>query len=365
MIPYSSHYWFVFMAMCSFTCALIMSLRNRSQMLRGNKFPVLGLILAVLCCWYVGVRPINKEGDSYLYSTVYNLTLHHKLTVETAMGNETEGFWAFVELSCLQARLSASQWFQIISAFYFVGFSIAIWKWMRRNFTSAFIFMISSMSFWAYATNGLRSGMAASLGTCALAFLTNAKSRKDLLSIGIAIALFFCSSLTHSSMWLFFAIAIMVWLKPTKKVTFYFWSVCLLLSPFISNLMLEQASTIFSDARLDYYSESDMSVFSRTGWRWDFILYSAIPVIWSWYIINVRKLSDKTYLIISNVYVLCNSTWLLVNSVPYSNRFAYIGWCIYPFVLCYPLFKMNISKYQGAIGASMMVFFTILTLLLT
>ena len=362
MIPYSSHNWFFFMTICAFVCAFIMCLRSRKQMLRGNKYPILGIILLILSWWYTGVRPINKEGDSALYSTIYNLVLRHEWT--DIKGFESEGFWATVEYACLNARMSASQWFQVIAGFYFFGFGVAIWKWMRRNFTSAFIFTISAMSFWAYATNGLRSGMAAALGTAGLAFFTNAKNPKDILSIAIAVTLMFLSSITHNSMWLFFAASLAAWLLPSKKMPYYVWGVCLLLSPLSGSLIMELGEELISDMRLAYYQDADMTIFSRNGWRWDFILYSTIPVVWSWYIINKRKLADKRYIIITEVYVLCNAAWLLVNSVPFSNRFAYISWCIYPFVMCYPLFKMRISKYQGLIGGAMLAFFTIFTLLL-
>ena len=95
--------------------------------------------------------------------------------------------------------------------------------------------------------------------------------------------------------------------------------------------------------------ENTMKQFSQTGFRWDFLLYSSMPIIMGWYIIFKRRIKvDFNYILLLGVYIYSNAFWVMVIRASFSNRFAYLSWFIYPLVLAYPLLKFPIwKKKQG------------------
>lgn len=90
-----------------------------------------------------------------------------------------------------------------------------------------------------------------------------------------------------------------------------------------------------------------MQHFANTGFRLDFLLYSAVPVIMVWYLTIKRNFNDFTYNIIANTYILANSFWIIVIRAAYTNRFAYLSWFLYPIVIVYPLVRMKVWENQN------------------
>ena len=78
--------------------------------------------------------------------------------------------------------------------------------------------------------------------------------------------------------------------------------------------------------------------------RWDFLLYSSMPVILGWYVLFIRKVYNNTYLILLGTYMYANAFWILVIRDLFSNRYAYLSWFIYPIVLAYPLFNWPVFE---------------------
>ena len=102
----------------------------------------------------------------------------------------------------------------------------------------------------------------------------------------------------------------------------------------------------FDDRMSQYTSITDMSEFSKAGFRWDFLLYSAAAVVMAWCVCIKKDLQDNWYNAICTVYCLCNAFWLLVIRSAFSNRFAYLSWFLYPIVIAYPLVNMPIREDQ-------------------
>jgi len=86
--------------------------------------------------------------------------------------------------------------------------------------------------------------------------------------------------------------------------------------------------------------------FSSTGFRWDFLLYSAIPVYLGYHYIVKRGYKNKMYIQLFNTYLVANAFWILVIRASFSNRFAYLSWFLLPIVLIYPLLLKNFWPHQ-------------------
>jgi hypothetical protein len=76
-------------------------------------------------------------------------------------------------------------------------------------------------------------------------------------------------------------------------------------------------------------AEVSKEFFSKTGFRWDFLLYSALPIFIGWIATYKKSINDKTYSFILHTYIFSNAFWVLINTAAYSNRFAYLSWFLY------------------------------------
>jgi hypothetical protein len=109
------------------------------------------------------------------------------------------------------------------------------------------------------------------------------------------------------------------------------------------------ASFDLGDERLyDYLTtQADANVFSYTGFRWDFLVYSAIPIALGAYFIYIKRYKNEFYIHLFNTYLIANSFWILVIRANFSNRFASLSWFIIPFILLPPLLDVRIWKNQN------------------
>ena len=108
-------------------------------------------------------------------------------------------------------------------------------------------------------------------------------------------------------------------------------------------------------------AEVSKEEFSQTGFRWDFLLYSALPIFIGRFAIIKQQAIDKTYTFILHTYIFSNAFWVLINTASYSNRFAYLSWFLYPIVLIYPFCKIRFVQNQSVILAVLLIGLTAFT----
>jgi glucan phosphoethanolaminetransferase (alkaline phosphatase superfamily) len=137
--------------------------------------------------------------------------------------------------------------------------------------------------------------------------------------------------------------------KNSFKLTVAFWILSIFLSLFVGDSLETFFANLGFDDRLNNYitSEDDNEMFSSVDFRWDFLLYGMMPIILGWHVVVKKRVSDKTYLMLLNTYVLCNSFWIMLIRASFSARFAYLSWFIYPMLLAYPLLKLPVWRKQG------------------
>lgn len=320
---------------------------NNNKLLRGTGNNFIPIIFVFLTTLYIGTRPITCYADTYLYTQMFNL-------VQSGEWSELpvqEPFFDFIEYICIDFT-TASGWLLAIATFYVLGMSIATYRWLPKHFFIAVIFMFTAFSFWGYATNGIRNGMATSIALLGLSHFFRGK-----ISLIIGYCILLVAVLTHTSVLLIIvAASVALFLKKTNQ-NLTIWLITII----IGLLFQEQFKSIFSglidDERLAHYlnQEVDKNLFSSTGFRWDFIIYSAMPILLGWYTIIRKGITDKTYQFLLHTYIFANAFWILINTAAYSNRFAYLSWFLYPILLAYPLCKFNIFKQQGLVSGLILV----------
>jgi hypothetical protein len=131
------------------------------------------------------------------------------------------------------------------------------------------------------------------------------------------------------------------------KTYLVFWLLCIPLSLAAGGFWESFfASLGFQDERLSYLTDGNINddEFAYTGFRWDFLLYSATGVFAGWYYIVKRDFSDPIYFKLFNIYLFANGFWILVIRANFSNRFAYLSWFMLALVIVYPLLKKEILE---------------------
>lgn len=76
--------------------------------------------------------------------------------------------------------------------------------------------------------------------------------------------------------------------------------------------------------------------YGNYGFRIDFILYSALAIIYSGWIILKQKYDDVFYMRLSCTYIIVNCLWLVMIRVTYADRFALLSWSLISLIILYP-----------------------------
>ena len=302
----------------------------------GWLFPFLSCL--VFAIW-LGLRPISGAafGDTANYAYEYGM----KGIYEVQMNWHSEWIWQWLMITCKAAGLSVNTFFLIVELFYVLTSFFAARRFSPSDPMLAMLFVAGSLMFFTFGVNGIRNGMACHIVLLAISFLLDDKY----VTGGLLCLLAF--GIHRSTALPIIAALIAIFVIRDYRYALGFW----ILSIFVSLIAGGAVSNFFANLGFDdrmtqYTSIKDMSLFSRKGFRWDFLLYSAMPVAMGWFICVKRKIQDNWYNAICMVYCLCNAFWIMVIRSAYSNRFAYLSWFIYPIVIAYPLINLPVWEDQ-------------------
>lgn len=350
---FSTAHWQLIIYSLATLYTLFLFNKKNNTFLEGSRSWFYGGVLSIFAWLYIGTRPLWCYWDTHLYTTIYNLVYSHRWHDFPTEGSEW--FWSWICRACVKFT-NASGWLTVVALGYIGGMCWAAWRWFRNHFTLAVFFLFTAFSFWGYATNGIRNGLATSLMLLALAYITP-ECRKRWIKLIPAIGLMILSTGTHNTMYLLVATSMIAFLFPSRKNAFIIWGICLLLSPFSTGIITGLVGGFIDDNRFEHYRNLKIkaNMFSHTGWRWDFIIYSSMPIILGWYAIIKKKCYDWTYVFLLNIYIYSNAFWLLINEVAFSNRFAYLSWFMYPVVLLMPLVKFRLWSRQAVVTGGILL----------
>lgn len=249
--------------------------------------------------------------------------------------------------------LPLGAYFGVIALWYVVAYWIAC-RIMTRGQAQAtlFVMIISSAFFVAYGVNTLRAGMAVSTAILTMAVYSRSRLWAAVFAL-IAINIHFSVALTICAFGLAFVVK-------NYKFCLVVWCVCLLLSFMVGSSMQEFFADMVSDERAQYL-ETMMSkhgqfnsagvALLKKGFRWDFVAYSLLPICVGWYYICRRGFRDGMYMHYYRTYIIANSAWLLVIGAFFTDRFAYLSWCLTPILLILPLCRARIFTHQNYVIA--------------
>lgn len=338
---------------------------------RGSAIPA--FTLSAILILFVGLRPVSYLfGDTVNYAHGYNMYGYADFHVDT----HEEWLWATIKGLCQMAHFTVNEWFLVIEigyiGFAFLGLRRLLWEspWM------ALMFFLSAFSTWSFGVNGLRNGLACSMLIYAFSMLSENESSQNALVKGLswggrfgwAAFIAFLAMGIHRSTSLPIAgalVAIFLIKKPINAV--YIWAISIPLSFVIGGTVTNFFMGLGFDDRMTSYvvtAEQYKDSFSGgLGFRWDFLAYSSMPVLLTWYVnkkasnhpkedapdgtgVVADENSMRMFNILATTYILCNTFWIYVIRASFSNRFAYLSWFLYPVVIAYGVIRLHIWKDQ-------------------
>ena len=329
-----------------------------------KKSPATAFIFCLIWTILLGLRPPHiMFGDTVNYARTYMVTSPEFGEIDF----NKEWLFVLYRKWCRSMGFSVNTFLLLIEVGY-IGFSLlAFKKFLWEDTLFAVLFFFSAFSFYVYGVNGIRNGLACSICLAAFAFIIKDKNYL------IGCLLLFAAFAIHKSTLLPIAAlgaALFVIKKP--KLALLFWvasiPISLVAGGPISNFFM---SLGFDDRAEAYLSGDNMKYgnFSNTGFRWDFLLYSAMPVWLIWIaqkkiekkreemggvcfeeeetgIYGAGILADaesmKVFNVLSTIYLITNSFWVMVAKASFSNRFAYLSWFMYPLIIAYAVVRLHI-----------------------
>ena len=304
------------------------------------------IFLAVVVVFFIGLRPISAAFSDMLgYDDMYNNFIYRDLD------KGEKGLWWLAEL-CHMLGFNSSIWFLVVCAAYY-GFTLKSAKLLSpNNWDYIFITFLIAFLTLSYATNGIRSGLATASLLLGMALFITSIDKKKYISL-----LFFAYAyLTHKSVILPIVCFFASYYCIDFKKSLYFWIFAIFTSLTVGDAVSNVFMGLGFDDRLEgYLTDVDYSGFSRAGFRWDFLLYSIMPIWLGYYILVKKGIQNRIYEVLISTYVLANAFWVMVIRAQFSDRFAYLSWFMYAIVIAYPLFSINIwGNRQGRIARNIL-----------
>lgn len=287
------------------------------------------LLLCVFMVLYIGFRPVSGRVfvDMGNYARFFHNAQWNGFNFDTD-NLIFDNLYNFLGSSGIDITV----FFILIASIYFGCILIACKKLFPGNVLLAFLVYLAAFSTFAYGTNGIKAGAAASIFLVALAY-----SKKYYFSIPVALI----SWGFHHSMQLpvvAFVVSILF-----KRTSWYYgiW----IFSFICSMLHVTIFQTIFAgwtdEQGAGYLNIIDADFVTHKGFRIDFALYSVCPIIMGYYATVKYGFEDKLYDILLRTYTLTNAVWLLCMYAPFNNRISYLSWLMSPIVLIYPCMKQQ------------------------
>lgn len=316
---------------------------HRSSML----IPI--LMAAFLTIWMGNRDPmLGIYGDSYNYNFVYNNVQTDETSLTSLPDFSSEWLWDAIMYICKLSGLDVNGWFTVIAFLYTFSAVWAAGVCCPRRPTLATLLIFASFSFLSFGLNGLRNGVACHMVILAISYYLD-----DRRIIAGVLAFLILGIHRSSILPITAAIAAVTVLKNPRHVL-YIWIASIPVSLLFGETLTAMIMNLGFDDRMVQYggsSLSDENEFSHTGFRWDFLIYGAIPIVFYWYVTFIKGVRDGWYNVIAITYMLSNAFWIIVIRATFSNRFAYLSWFLMPIMIAYPLSEMRFVDKRDTLAA--------------
>ncbi len=331
------YYYFVYLLIISvitiYQCNYYSKQNRNALEHQGISNTIPSFILALSLTLFIGLRP---DWYGFTDSRNYIRTFEFIENEVFYFNSETDNI-IFDNLLTWMAcnNMGWSIFFLTIASIYFFGMWTACRKMFPANTTIAFLVCLAAFSTFSYATNGIKAGAAVSIFLIAIAYRNNLKVALPSLALSLGF---------HHSMTMPIAAFALAYVYKNTKIYFSGWVFCLAMAV-LHVTFFQQLFAGFTDEQgSNYLLSSGTDWGGKEGFRLDFVLYSAMPVLIGYIAIYKKKIRSVFYEFILSIYLITNGIWMLCMYANFTNRIAYLSWSIYPIVLIYPLINENWGK---------------------
>lgn len=303
---------------------------HRRQVVEVPPF-MLSFFIFIFVVWCLGSEPfvIGSWSDRGCYAQgVINAQMQGYLS-EISTGEKA--FSLYVYLSSF--IVNPQGWFYLTAFFYVGNLLFVSWRLTKEYAFVMFLSFLIAFQFYNYGENTIRAGIATSLMLVGISFCNKQKWM---------FLLFLIAVLCHKSMIVPIAALAVAYKFPKTKVFIWLWLVCILVSFASGSGLQNYVAGLTQDTRADYLTKGD--AFYKSMFRWDFLAYSALPVLLGYYYIFKLNLRSQFYRWVYNAYLIANSFWVLIIRAAYTDRFAYLSWFMFPLLLMYPLLTQQLYR---------------------
>lgn len=309
------------------------------------------ILLTLFVVLFIGFRPVNgfyfvdMKGYEQFYMMNYGSSFQWTWDTNNIIFDN-------LILWMASMRFDIYAFFVLMATIYFFGIAIACAMLFPKDKLATFLLYLAAFSTFSYATNGIKAGAAASFFIMALAF--DERANKIWTVIFLLLSLGF-----HHSMQL--PVIAFVVCKIVKDPKYYFglWMFCLLMSVAHVTLFMHIFER-WTDEQGSMYLSGVGDTFK--GFRLDFVLYSAVPIVIGQIALRKKMIISKKYEFLLNLYTLTNSIWLLCMYAEFNNRISYLSWFMLPIVLVYPFLKERWGDNQYVVFKSVANYHLLFTL---
>lgn len=327
--------------------SLVLNVDSSRNIATGQRIMTVLFLFTLL---YMGLRPVSGRAfvDMRNYATIFDFYAAGFPVIDPKDILFEYFIWGMAQW------VPQGVFFFVCALLYLLPLYFACKKWFGEYWFYGLLMLMCTLTFWAYGVNGIRNGIASSVFLLALS-----RDKR-----WVQWALIIVSILTHKSM----AIPAIGWLVVHfyANTTTYlrFWFLCIPVS-FVLGRTIEDfflGLGIMDETTVGYLAEGsellDQEV--KTGFRWDFLLYSGLGTFAGWYFIVKRKYEDQFYQWLFHAFLFANAVWILVIRANFSNRFAYLSWFMLGIVIIYPMLKMKFFHDQNRwIGRIVLAFYVL------
>lgn len=299
----------------------------------------LAWVLSSFLLLFIGFRPlsgryfVDMAGYAANYKALlWGKTFHFNWDTDNILFDNL-----FAYMGAL--KIPVEFFFFLIACIYFICMLLACRKLFPKDTLLSLLVYLGAFSTFSYGTNGIKAGAAASVFLLALAY------REKLL---LAIPLLLVSIGIHHSMIVPVVAFAIVSLFRNPKYYLGGWLLCLFLAAIHVTEFMDFFAG-FTDEQGASYLETDVkdAVLYVSGFRPDFILYSAVPIFLGYNLMRNRKIETDTYKFLWCTYTLSNCVFLLCTYGSFINRIAYLSWLMLPFVLIYPFLNADLGYFHN------------------
>ena len=335
------YYQDIYLAVVSILTIVAIATYSRydDDRLYGDERPRLSLpalLLTIAVIIFIGYRPISGVFVDMVNYREYYYALRHSSFV---FNPDAQNYLFDNVFTWMASSGMPILWFYVMCAAVNFGLLfVACRKLFPQDTYLAIVVYLGAFSTFSYATNGIKAGMAASAFLCAIAY------RRQ----WIIAALFMLISLgIHHSMTLCIGAYLCAYFYTNTKVYLWAWFIAVILAVLNFGAIQDFFASLTDESGAGYLATQNMTDWGgKSGFRLDFLIYSAMPVAIGYYAIIRCRLSSKMYSFIFNTYLVANTVWMLCMHANFTNRIAYLSWLMLPIVMIYPYLRCHFVRGQ-------------------